>query len=168
MINLRCQLLKHPYIVLQYRVNTPSIPLKACEDLKAFKLFVLDVGLLSCMVELRQDTLLNRNNLFKEFKGALTEQYILQQLKTIKGLRPYYWSSEKGTSEIDFLVDAGTNIVPIEVKAEVNLQSKSLKSYRDKFHPLISVRTSMADYKKEDWLLNLPLYAISELKEDLY
>ena len=151
-----------------HRVNTPSIPLKAYEDLKAFKLFVLDVGLLSCMVELRQDTLLNRNNLFKEFKGALTEQYILQQLKTIKGLHPYYWSSEKGTSEIDFLVDAGTNIVPIEVKAEVNLQSKSLKSYRDKFHPLISVRTSMADYKKEDWLLNLPLYAISELKEDLY
>ena len=151
-----------------HRVNTPSIPLKACEDLKAFKLFVLDVGLLSCMVELRQDTLLSRNNLFKEFKGALTEQYVLQQLKTIKGLHPYYWSSEKGTSEIDFLVDAGTNIVPIEVKAEVNLQSKSLKSYRDKFHPLISVRTSMADYKKEDWLLNLPLYAISELKEDLY
>lgn len=147
-----------------HRVNTPSIPLKAYEDLKSFKLFVLDVGLLSCMVGLRQDVLIDRNKMFKEFKGALTEQYVLQQLKTIKGMHPYYWSSEKGTAEIDFVVDTGTNIVPIEVKAEVNLQAKSLKAYREKFKPMISVRTSMTDYKKDDWLLNLPLYAISELK----
>ena len=146
-----------------HRVTTPNIPLKAYEDLKAFKLFLLDVGLLSCMVRLKQDTLLDGNLLFKEFKGALTEQYVLQQLKTIKGLQTYYWSNDRGNAEIDFVVDTGDVILPIEVKAEVNLQAKSLKAYRDKFNPPICIRTSMTDYKKEDWLLNLPLYAISEL-----
>ena len=150
-----------------HRVTTPNIPLKAYEDLKAFKLFLLDVGLLSCMVRLKQDTLLDGNLLFKEFKGALTEQYVLQQLKTIKGLQTYYWSNDRGNAEIDFVVDTGIEILPIEVKAEVNLQAKSLKAYRDKFNPPICIRTSMADYKKEDWLLNLPLYAISELNTAL-
>jgi len=150
-----------------HRVTTPSIPLKAYEDLKAFKLFLLDVGLLSCMVQLKQDTLIDGNLLFKEFKGALTEQYVLQQLKTIKGLQQYYWSNDRGNAEIDFIVDTGDDIVPIEVKAEVNLQAKSLKAYREKFNPHISIRTSMSDYKKEDQLLNLPLYAIIELKKEL-
>lgn len=143
-----------------YRVTSPSIPLKAYEDLKAFKLFVVDVGLLSCMVRLRQDTLLNGNELFKEFKGALTEQYVLQQLKTLKGIETYYWTNDRGSAEVDFVIDNGTDVIPIEVKAEVNLQSKSLKAYRDKFQPKLSIRTSMADYKLDDWLLNLPLWAI--------
>ncbi len=146
-----------------HRVTTPNLPLKAYEDLKAFKLFLLDVGLLSCMVRLKQATLLDGNEMFKEFKGALTEQYVLQQLKTLKSIETYYWTNDRCSAEIDFVVDNGDEVIPIEVKAEVNLQAKSLKTYRDKFNPKISVRTSMADYKKEDWLLNLPLYAVETL-----
>lgn len=146
-----------------HRVTTPSLPLKAYEDLKAFKLFLVDVGLLSCMVGLRQDVLLDGNELFKEFKGALTEQYVLQQLKTTKGLNIYYWTADRGTAEVDFVIDNGSDVIPVEVKAEVNLQAKSLKVYRDKFQPKLSIRTSMADYKREDWLLNLPLWAIENI-----
>ncbi len=145
------------------RVTSANLPLKAYEDLKAFKLFVLDVGLLSYMVRLRQDILLDGNELFKEFKGALTEQYVLQQFKTLKDLSTYYWTNDRNSAEIDFLIDNGTSIIPVEVKAEVNLQAKSLKTFRDKFSPKISVRTSMADYKKEDRLINLPLYAIENI-----
>ena len=148
-----------------HRATAPNLPLKACEDLKAFKLFLVDVGLLSCMVRLRQDVLLDGNELFKEFKGALTEQYILQQLKTLKDVDTYYWTNDRGKAEIDFLIDNGNMVIPLEVKAEVNLQAKSLKAYRDKYSPKISVRTSMADYKKEDWLINLPLYAIGTLRQ---
>ena len=142
------------------RVNAAGIPLKAYEDLKAFKLFIVDVGLLGCMTGLRQRTLLDGDDLFVEFKGALTEQYVCQQLKTIEDLGIYYYTNDRGSCEIDFVVDTGEQIVPIEVKAETNLRAKSLKTYRERFEPELSVRTSMADYKKEDWLLNLPLYAI--------
>ncbi len=144
------------------RVSAAGIPLRAYEDLKAFKLFIVDVGLLSCMTGLRQRTLLDGNDLFAEFKGALTEQYVCQQLKTIDDLSVYYYTNDRGSCEVDFIVDTGEQIVPVEVKAEVNLKAKSLKTYREKFDPEISVRTSMADYKKEDWLLNLPLYAVEE------
>ncbi|MDR0917256.1 MAG: ATP-binding protein [Oscillospiraceae bacterium] len=146
-----------------HRVTAPNLPLKAYEDLKAFKLFLVDVGLLSCMTSLRQDVLLDGNELFKEFKGVLTEQYVLQQLKTLHGIEPYYWTNDRNTSEIDFLLNTGNAVVPLEVKAEVNLQSKSLKAFAEKFHPAVSVRSSMADYKREDWLLNLPLYAIGNI-----
>lgn len=145
------------------RVNAAGIPLKAYEDLKAFKLFIVDVGLLGCMTGLRQRTLLDGDNLFVEFKGALTEQYVCQQLKTIEDLGVYYYTNDRGSCEIDFVVDTGEQIVPIEVKAETNLRAKSLKTYRERFEPELSVRTSMADYKKEDWLLNLPLYAIENI-----
>ena len=145
------------------RVNAAGIPLKAYEDFRAFKLFIVDVGLLSCMAGLRQRTLLDGNDLFAEFKGALTEQYVCQQLKTVDGLRIYYYTNDRGSCEIDFVVDNGDQVIPVEVKAEVNLKAKSLKTYREKFNPKISVRTSMADYKKEDWLVNLPLYAVEEL-----
>ena len=145
------------------RVNAAGIPLKAYEDLKAFKLFIVDVGLLGCMTGLRQRTLLDGDDLFVEFKGALTEQYVCQQLKTIEDLGIYYYTNDRGSCEIDFVVDTGEQIVPIEVKAETNLRAKSLKTYRERFEPELSVRTSMADYKKEDWLLNLPLYAIENI-----
>lgn len=145
------------------RVTAPGLPLKAYEDLKAFKLFLADIGLLSCMAGLRQDVLLDGNKLFKEFKGALTEQYVLQQLKTVRELNIYYWTNERGMAEVDFVVDNGCDVIPIEVKAEMNLQAKSLKSYREKFQPKLSVRTSMSDYKRQDWLLNLPLWAIGEI-----
>ena len=145
------------------RVNGAGVPLKAYEDLKAFKLFVLDVGLLGCMVGLNQRTLLDGNYLFVEFKGALTEQYVCQQLKTIEDLGVYYYTNDRGSCEVDYVIDTGELIVPVEVKAEVNLKAKSLKTFRDKFSPEISVRTSMANYKEEDWLINLPLYAIEKI-----
>jgi hypothetical protein len=147
-----------------HRVTVPNIPLKAYEDFKAFKLFLVDVGLLSCMVRLNQRVLLEGNKLFKEFKGSLTEQYVLQQLKTIKGIETYYWTNDRGSAEIDFLIDNGTDVIPIEVKAETNLKAKSLKTFCEKFEPKIAIRTSMSDYKQENWLLNLPLWAIESLR----
>ena len=134
------------------RVNAARIPL-----------FIVDVGLLGCMTGLRQGALLDGNDLFTEFKDALTEQYVCQQLQTIDDLGVYYYTNDRGSCEVDFIVDTGEQIVPVEVKAEVNLKAKSLKTYREKFNPEISVRTSMADYKKEDWLVNLPLYAVEEI-----
>ncbi len=145
------------------RVNAAGVPLRAYEDLKAFKLFLVDVGLLGCMAGLHPRTLLDGNDLFIEFKGALTEQYVCQQLKTIDDLSVYYYTNDRGSCEIDFIVDTGDRIIPVEVKAEVNLRAKSLKTYREKFAPEISIRTSMANYKKEDWLINLPLYAIDQI-----
>ena len=147
------------------RINAAGIPLKAYEDLKAFKLFFVDVGLLGCMAGLSRGTLLDGNDMFTEFKGALTEQYVCQQIKTIERLNIYYYTNDRNSCEVDFVADMGGMPVPVEVKAEVNLKAKSLKTYREKFNPEISVRTSMADYRKEDWLVNLPLYAIEEIIE---
>lgn len=146
-----------------HRVNAPRLPLKSYEDMKAFKLFIVDVGLLSCMVRLNQRTLLEGNELFREFKGALTEQYVLQQLKTRKGLEVYYWTNDRGSAEIDFILDNGNYVIPIEVKAEINLKAKSLKMYQEKFEPNMSIRTSMSDYRYESQLMDLPLYAIEKL-----
>jgi len=146
------------------RVNTAGLPLKAYEDLKAFKLFVVDVGLLGCMSGLHRNTLLSGNDLFTEFKGALTEQYVCQQLKTVEGLELYYYTNDRGSCEVDFVIDTGEQIIPVEVKAEVNLKAKSLKTYQEKFLPKLCIRTSMADYKKEGTLVNLPLYAVDQIK----
>jgi predicted AAA+ superfamily ATPase len=146
-----------------HRVTQPSLPLKAYADLRAFKLFLADVGLLSCMTGLHQDVLLDGDALFKEFKGALTEQYVLQQLKTLPQLAVYYWANKRNTAEIDFLLSDGRAIVPLEVKAETNLRSKSLRAYAEKFQPNLSIRSSMSDYKRETWLLNLPLYAVERI-----
>ena len=143
-----------------HRVTVPKIPLKIYENMKAFKLFIVDVGLLSCMSQLRQDIILDGNAFFTEFKGALTEQYVRQQLRTVSGINTYYWTNERNTNEIDFLLGIKNLIIPLEVKAETNLQSKSLKSYEEKYQPRLSVRTSMSDYRHDGWLLNLPLYAI--------
>ena len=145
------------------RVTVPNLPLKAYEDLRAFKLFFVDIGLLSCLAGLRQNVLLDGNELFKEFKGALTEQYVLQELKTRKGIQCYYWTAERGTAEVDFVVGNGADVFPIEVKAEINLQAKSLKVFHEKYRPAKSIRTSMADYKDEGWLINLPLWAIENI-----
>ncbi len=147
------------------RINAAGIPLRTYEDLRAFKLFMVDVGLLGCMAGLRQRTLLDGSEFFTEFKGALTEQYVCQQLKTIEDLEIYYYTNDRGSCEIDFVVGTGERVVPVEVKAEINLKAKSLKTYREKFSPEISVRTSMADYKKEEGLVNLPLYAIDRIAE---
>ena len=149
------------------RINSPQLPLKAYEDLKAFKLFLADVGLLGCMVGLQQNVLLDGNDLFKEFNGALTEQYVMQQLAGIPNFHTYYYTNDRGSCEIDFVIDNGEMVVPVEVKAEINLKAKSLKTYFEKYDPQISVRTSMADYKKEERLINIPLYAVSEMGEIL-
>ena len=146
------------------RINAPNIPLKAYEDLKAFKLFIVDVGLLGAMVGLNQRTLLNGNEFFTEFKGALTEQYVMQQLAVNQDLGVYYYTNDRNTCEVDFIVDNGDNIIPLEVKAEINLKAKSLKTYREKFTPEISIRSSMADYSEEIGLINLPLYAIDGIE----
>jgi predicted AAA+ superfamily ATPase len=145
------------------RISKPGIPLKAYEDFNAFKLFTLDVGLLAAMGNISAKTLLNGNVIFEEFKGALTEQYVLQQLKTMAEMVIYYWSSERSSGEIDFILQHEGNIFPVEVKAEENLQAKSLKAFYQKYPNTIAVRTSMSDYRKEDWLTNIPLYSIFAL-----
>ena len=145
------------------RINAPNNPLKVYEDLKSFKLFVVDIGLLSCMVGLHQQVLLEKNDLFVEFKGALTEQYVCQQLKTIEDLGIYYYTNDRGSCEIDFIIDTGKQIIPVEVKAEINLKAKSLKTYQEKFTPKLSIRTAMTDFKKEETLINLPLYSIENI-----
>ena len=117
------------------------------------------------MAGLHQRILLDGNDLFTEFKGALTEQYVCQQLKTIEDLGVYYYTNDRGSCEVDFIVDTGERIIPVEVKAEMNLRAKSLKVYQEKFSPEVSVRTSMSDYKKEEWLINLPLYAIEQISK---
>lgn len=145
------------------RVNKPGLPLKAYEDTSAFKLFMLDVGLLGAMVDMDTKTLLEGNKVFEEFKGALTEQYVLQQLITDPALAVYYWTAERAMAEIDFLVQSEGMIIPIEVKAAENLQAKSLKFFQEQYQPAYTVRTSMSDYRQESWLTNIPLYAIQGL-----
>jgi len=139
------------------QVSKPGIPLKNYET-DFFKIFIHDVGLLSTMSELDVKTLLEGNRIFEEFKGALTEQYVLQEM-IAKEVTPFYWSSS-GKAEVDFVFKQDSDVFPLEVKAEENLQSKSLKVYNEKFSPAIALRTSMRDYRRENWLINVPLYAI--------
>lgn len=146
------------------RVKKPSIPLKAYEDLTAFKLYLVDTGLLAAMADLPARILLEGNALFKEFKGALTEQYVLQQLATHKDWIVYYWSGENRRAEVDFVLQIDSSLVPLEVKAEENLKSKSLRVVHEEFTPTVSVRTSLSGFRKEEWMVNLPLYAIHQLE----
>ena len=153
---------------LVYRVNKitkPDLPITAYEDFNSFKLFMLDVGLLGAMTDLQADTIIDGNRIFEEFKGAITEQYVLQQFKTIKDLPVYYWSNETSRAEIDFVIQIKSDVVPVEVKAERNLQAKSLKVYMEKFKPNYAIRTSMADYKKTDNLIDLPLYTLENITQ---
>ena len=143
------------------RVSNASLPLEGFVDIGAFKLFMVDIGLLGAKSGLDAKTIIEGNTIFGQYKGALTEQYVLQQLKCSTGIEIYYWSSEQGIAEIDFLIQTGGKVIPIEVKAQENLKAKSLKSFRDKFHPELSIRTSMSDFREEETLTNLPLYGIS-------
>lgn len=153
---------------LVYKVNKitkPDLPITAYEDFNSFKLFVLDVGLLGAMTDLQADTIIDGNRIFEEFKGAIAEQYVLQQFKTIKDLPVFYWSNETSRAEIDFVIQIKSDVVPVEVKAERNLQAKSLKVYMEKFKPNYAIRTSMADYKKTDNLIDLPLYTLENITQ---
>ncbi|MCI8741319.1 MAG: ATP-binding protein [Lachnospiraceae bacterium] len=145
-----------------YRVSKPSVPLKAYTDFAAFKIYLLDVGLLGAMSDLDARSILEGNELFLEFKGALAEQYVLQQIVAETDYTPYYFSPSSH-SEIDFLVQKEGMVVPVEVKAEDNLHAKSLKAYWEKYKPANAVRTSMANYRQEAWMVNLPLYGIRNL-----
>ena len=147
------------------RVNNCKVPLSAYQDFNAFKLYLLDVGLLAAMAEIDEKTLLDGNEIFVEFKGSLTEQYVLCQLKQCTDLNVFYWTADTGTAEIDFITQIRGNNVPIEVKASENLQAKSLKTFVQKYNTEINVRTSMSNYRKEDWLINVPLYSIGNIEE---
>lgn len=143
------------------RISKPTIPLNAYADVDAFKLYILDVGLLNAIGNVDAKILLEKNAILQEFKGALTEQFVCQQLTIEHSL--YYWQSANGTAEIDFVIQHQNNCIPIEVKAEENLKSKRLKLFVDKFLPATVIRTSMNGYRKEDWLTNIPLYAIAAI-----
>ena len=149
------------------RITKPALPLKAYEDTKAFKLFILDVGLLSALSKLPARTLIEGDKIFTEFNGALAEQYVLQQLKTIEDMEIAYWISKSGNAEIDFIIQTDGYVIPVEVKANTNLQAKSLKVYREKFKPEISIRTSLADFEINNGLYNIPLYMASKFDEIL-
>ncbi len=146
------------------RVSKPGIPLEGYEDFGAFKLFMLDTGLLGARGNLSPKTPLKGNRLFEEFKGALTEQYVCQSM-VARGLRPWYWSAANSTGEIDFLFEQDGRPIPVEVKAEENLRAKSLRAFCDKYEIPHAIRTSMAPYRREEWLTNLPLYAIERMGE---
>lgn len=144
-----------------YNISKPAVPLKAYIELSAFKLYLLDVGLLGALSELDAMSILEGNAVFAEFKGALTEQFVHQQLIADTEYTPYYYSETKSEGEIDFVIQKGAYIIPIEVKAEENLRAKSLRGYCDKYKPEIAVRTSMSDYREQEWLVNVPLYLLT-------
>ena len=156
---LDCGLIKQVY-----RVTKPALPLKGYLDFSAFKLFMVDVGLMTAIAELDVKILLNGSAIFEEFKGALTEQFVFQQLSQNENLIITYWSSESSKSEIDFLLQFSGEIVPLEVKASENLQAKSLRTFCQKYQPKTAIRTSLSDYRQESWLTNVPLYLIGEWK----
>ena len=152
------------------RAAKPAIPLSAYQS-EGFKTYMLDVGLLGAKANLNVKTLLEGNAVFQEFKGALTEQYVQQELRAECGMDPWYWSRENGGAEVDFLCQTEDAVIPIEVKAEENLQAKSLKVYCQRFHPPFAVRTSMSDYRVSEQssdghsrtMINLPLYAAGRM-----
>ena len=150
-----------------HRIEKPSLPLKAYMNLDIFKIYLLDVGLLMAMTGLNAQVIIDGNRIFTEFKGALTEQYILQQLIAGENVEPYYYSAENSKGEIDFILQGNTSVIPLEVKAEENLRAKSLKAFCEKYKPKYAVRTSMSDYREQEWMTNIPLYNIDRIGEYL-
>lgn len=148
---------------LIYKVNRckkAQLPLAAYEDFSAFKMFLSDIGLMGAMSNIPVQSLLNGNMLFSDFNGALTEQFVLQQMKTNQSLSIYYWSTDNSRGEIDFLVQQEEKVIPIEVKAEENLQAKSLRMFVERNPGLKGCRFSMSPYREQDWLVNYPLYSV--------
>ncbi len=142
------------------RVSEPKVPLKFYEDFDVFKLFTLDVGLMGAMAETTAADVLVHGTAMTEYRGAFTEMYVLTQLEA-QGITPYYYSSNDSRIEIDFLVQREGVVIPIEVKAEVNVHSKSLKTYIEKYPQLKGMRFSMLPYKEQTWVTNYPLYSIN-------
>ncbi len=147
-------------ILKSHRVSKPGMPLIAYQDSATFKLFLHDVGLLGAMAALDVKTIIEGDSIFTEFKGALTEQYIMQQLRIQSERYIGYWTNERSTSEVDFIVQEKGQIIPIEVKSGESLRAKSFRLFYEKYQPAKAIRTSLADYQEESWMTNIPLYAI--------
>ncbi|MCL2650083.1 MAG: ATP-binding protein [Candidatus Azobacteroides sp.] len=145
-----------------HRISKPNMPLIAYQDLSVFKLFFNDVGLLAAKSNLDLKTIVLSNDVFIEFKGALTEQFVMQQLKASEIDYIGYWTNDRSTAEIDFVIQHEGEIIPIEVKAAENLKAKSFKLFYEKFNSTNAIRTSLSDYRKESWLTNVPLYIIGD------
>jgi len=146
------------------RVNDCKIPLAAYQDFNSFKLYLLDPGLLCAMAKIDSSLILEGNELLVEFKGSLTEQFVLTELKSNTDVPIFYWSSDKGIAELDYIIQLGKNNIPIEVKSSENLQAKSLKTFVEKYNTKINIRTSLSDYREEEWLTNIPLYIIGNIE----
>ena len=147
-------------LLKSHRVSKPGIPLAAYQDISVFKLFLLDVGLLGAMAGLNVRTIIEGDEIFTEFKGALTEQYVMQQLRLNSERYIGYWTNDRSTSEVDFVFQEEGEVIPIEVKSSENLKAKSFRLFCDKYKPSKAIRTSLSDYKEESWMENVPLYAI--------
>ena len=144
-------------------IETPRLPLSAYKKSNAFKLYLNDVGLLGRKFDLDATTVLMGDNLFTEFKGVMAENYVLQSLVRQFGNQHYYWTSGN-TAEVEFILQEAGLIVPIEVKADKNVTAKSLAFYRKQYAPQLSIRLSTLNMRKDDDLLNLPLYLVDKLK----
>jgi predicted AAA+ superfamily ATPase len=149
-------------LLKSYRVSKPEMPLIAYQDMSVFKLFFNDVGLLAAKSNLDTKTIALGNSLFTEYKGAFIEQFVIQQLKAAEIDYIGYWTNERSTSEVDFVIQNEGEITPIEVKATENLQAKSFKLFCEKFKPQTAIRTSLSNYREEDWMTNVPLYIIGD------
>ena len=142
------------------RIQKPFLPLIAYQDLPVFKLFLLDVGLLAAMTSLDMRILIEQERIFTEFKGALTEQYVMQQLRLHSDDYIGYWTNERSTAEVDFVIQRASEVIPIEVKAETNVRARSFRLFCEKFQPQSAIRTSMLPYQREEWMTNVPLYGL--------
>ena len=145
------------------RAGKPGIPLSAYCESGAFKVFMVDVGLLGSMSGLPPEAVVADSRVFTEFKGALTEQYVCQQLISECGLAPYYWSAENSLGKIDFLAQDGGRVFAIEVKAEENLRAKSLRTFKGAHPEVAAVRLSLSGYREQEWMRDVPLYAMSNM-----
>jgi predicted AAA+ superfamily ATPase len=146
-----------------YAVNKLAFPLQAYRDFKNFKLYASDIGLLAHMSQLNPHVILEDADFFDEFKGALTEQYVMQELNAFKLENISYWSNENGNAELDFIFEQNGVFYPLEVKAAENLQAKSLKIFHQKNKDVFCYRTSLSNYRKESWMTNIPLYALGSI-----
>lgn len=146
-----------------FRISKPDMPLSAYQDLAVFKLYHNDVGLLAAMAKLPMKTILDGNAIFEEFKGALTENFVMQQISLNEENDIYYWTNDNSTTEVDFVIQNDEEIIPIEVKSGTNLKSVSFKFFCEKYKPTKAIRTSLSDYKDEEWMTNLPLYSINSI-----
>ena len=147
-------------LLKSHRVSKPGIPLAAYQDISVFKLFLHDVGLLGAMAGLNVRTIIEGDEIFTEFKGALTEQYVMQQLRLDSERYIGYWTNDRSTSEVDFVIQEEGEVIPIEVKSGENLKAKSFRLFCEKYKPSKAIRTSLSDFKEESWMANVLLYAI--------